>query len=958
MMRIVVVALVAMLGQVAGLLQTTPAGFAIISAGYNLPNGANQETTPDTSSNPANLGFYQYVVMGACIPTSNPAGGSVMYSYNAGSSPVMGNGGTNVPANGVVLDTWTTSATCSGTATTISAYQPLGGPGQTVTGAITYNSYLATLPPLPGTSTTQRLSASASACSTNAHFFGTVYATNVPNSVLNVAACSAANTGSAPPLIISTFTVASTSVFASTAQTPAASTNPGTTVVASTAGLAFFAQYVSKPYACGTTDSTGAVSTLPVNIFQTPPSTCTPFQLGQVDQYTKNGALSSQVIVYTVPGVVVGGQGTVRPQIISLVLYSGAGCTGNVLFIKTFLSSTTTCSGNFLAFYNPTATVSQQATVLAAIAPILPPSQQMSLTSVFQVNAFYPTVAACQASTGPQLVQYQLGSQGTLNTCAVSTNSAYTANNPSLFSNALCTTATSATANNFAQLQFFTDSACATPAIGALAYQVNVCIAAPGTSSFNIMQSTSASGTTTLVQNVYDNAACTAPASQQIPVATYTAATATTNCAIASDSTPFSPGYYMRYTQQTTLGTTLTGTANTGSANSVTWVANYNTQAGCSASTVANGVLYQGAIATCLPYTQPSPTSTPTAPALLTSTSFVSQTVQGCYVPNPTAAPSFASTIAPTAATATTTTVTAALASSGAAISANLNTALASAGYSGIVVSNPTTTVTSTGVSATQNIPSGVTVAQAQTAAFQTAFVSAVASAASVPTSSVNGYTATAGRRLLAGVNVAYTITVPGAPSNSPTSSPACFAGTERVTLENGATKAIADVQAGDRILTVNAKGEQVYSDVAYLPHGKNTETAVFMVLATEAGRDVKMTANHMLPAGVCSAASLPVVAASAVTVGDCVETVSGRERVVSVGTVAGEGIYTVIAMEELLVVNGVVATPYGGVNPALANVYYNIHRLAYSVAGKALLAVQGATEGVWAALALLAASR
>ena len=91
---------------------------------------------------------------------------------------------------------------------------------------------------------------------------------------------------------------------------------------------------------------------------------------------------------------------------------------------------------------------------------------------------------------------------------------------------------------------------------------------------------------------------------------------------------------------------------------------------------------------------------------------------------------------------------------------------------------------------------------------------------------------------------------------------------------------------------------------------------------------------------------------------GDCVQTVSGREQVVSVSTVEGEGIYTAIAMEELLVVNGIVATPYGGVNPALANVYYNIHRLAYKVAGKALLAAQGATEGVWAVLALLAASR
>jgi hypothetical protein len=190
-----------------------------------------------------------------------------------------------------------------------------------------------------------------------------------------------------------------------------------------------------------------------------------------------------------------------------------------------------------------------------------------------------------------------------------------------------------------------------------------------------------------------------------------------------------------------------------------------------------------------------------------------------------------------------------------------------------------------------------------------------------------------------------------------------CFAGTETVTLPSGATKAISEVAVGDRILTVNAHtGVFVYTDVAYLPHGKNAEKAMFTVLATAAGRDVKMTANHMLPAGACDAAkSLPVVAASAVVVGECVQTVSGRERVVSVGTVDGEGIYTAIAMEELLVVNGIVATPYGGINPTLANVYYNLHRLRYAAArGGELLAVVFTTRDVtarlWAALAALSA--
>jgi hypothetical protein len=233
-----------------------------------------------------------------------------------------------------------------------------------------------------------------------------------------------------------------------------------------------------------------------------------------------------------------------------------------------------------------------------------------------------------------------------------------------------------------------------------------------------------------------------------------------------------------------------------------------------------------------------------------------------------------------------------------------------------------------------------------------------LAQGAGVPVSSVTGYTATAGgRRLLAGTNINANIAAAGSPTSFPVNAPtagtsACFAATEQVTLENGATKAIADVQAGDRILTVNAKGEQVYSDVAYVPHGKNNVQATFVAITTATGRDVKMTANHVLPAGACdvATASLPYVSASSVVAGDCVETVAGRERVVSVSTVEGRGIYTVIAMEELLVVNGVVATPYGGVNPALANVYYNLHRLAYQVYGAGAMKqwVQAATEMLW----------
>ena len=194
-------------------------------------------------------------------------------------------------------------------------------------------------------------------------------------------------------------------------------------------------------------------------------------------------------------------------------------------------------------------------------------------------------------------------------------------------------------------------------------------------------------------------------------------------------------------------------------------------------------------------------------------------------------------------------------------------------------------------------------------------------------------------------------------PTRSPTNvlKNACFAGSELVTLESG-DKQMSEVQMGDRILTVNNKGEQVFSDVVFVPHGANEERTTFTVVTTDGGRDLKMTTNHFLPAGACATPStLSVIAASQVKVGDCVQTVSGREQVVSIKKVEGKGIYTIIAMEELIVVNGVVATPYGGVNPTLANMYYNMHRLAYATFKQTSARwMQGTTEMVWGVLSAL----
>jgi Hint module len=137
----------------------------------------------------------------------------------------------------------------------------------------------------------------------------------------------------------------------------------------------------------------------------------------------------------------------------------------------------------------------------------------------------------------------------------------------------------------------------------------------------------------------------------------------------------------------------------------------------------------------------------------------------------------------------------------------------------------------------------------------------------------------------------------------------------------------------GDRILSSNSAGELKYSEVIAVPHAKNSIRAQFIEIVTTSGRSMKMTGYHVIPAGQCSTPGtsitsvLPLAYARSVAVGDCVKTVNGLEMVVDVKESVSEGVYTVVTMEEFVVVNGVVASPYA-ISHMFANVYYNVHRL------------------------------
>lgn len=65
-----------------------------------------------------------------------------------------------------------------------------------------------------------------------------------------------------------------------------------------------------------------------------------------------------------------------------------------------------------------------------------------------------------------------------------------------------------------------------------------------------------------------------------------------------------------------------------------------------------------------------------------------------------------------------------------------------------------------------------------------------------------------------------------------------------------------------------------------------NEEESTFVTIHTASGRALRMTPGHLLPAGLCEdGVELSLTQSSDILVGTCVNTVDGRNEVVSVVT-------------------------------------------------------------------------
>jgi hypothetical protein len=130
------------------------------------------------------------------------------------------------------------------------------------------------------------------------------------------------------------------------------------------------------------------------------------------------------------------------------------------------------------------------------------------------------------------------------------------------------------------------------------------------------------------------------------------------------------------------------------------------------------------------------------------------------------------------------------------------------------------------------------------------------------------------------------------------------FGGATTFTLEDLTTKAITELEVGDKIQTSDGNGNLGFSPVLIIP--QNNEMCEFLKITTETGKTLFLTPGHLLPR--CDGKP---VTASKLVVGDCLLTVDGKETLLEITSSTEFGAYTAITKDKFIVVDGIITRPY-----------------------------------------------
>jgi hypothetical protein len=159
-----------------------------------------------------------------------------------------------------------------------------------------------------------------------------------------------------------------------------------------------------------------------------------------------------------------------------------------------------------------------------------------------------------------------------------------------------------------------------------------------------------------------------------------------------------------------------------------------------------------------------------------------------------------------------------------------------------------------------------------------------------------------------------------------------CFSGDSTIYLEGNITKQMKNAAIGDKILSYSMRENKfVYSPIVAIPHDTNNIISKFVQIQTSSGNKLKLTPDHFIPIMKSTDISFNLITAKDISLGDTIITVDGKETVTAVSDFDCEGIYTVVTLEEFIVVNNIVASPYALFH-YLGHVYYSIHKFLYKV--------------------------
>jgi hypothetical protein len=161
---------------------------------------------------------------------------------------------------------------------------------------------------------------------------------------------------------------------------------------------------------------------------------------------------------------------------------------------------------------------------------------------------------------------------------------------------------------------------------------------------------------------------------------------------------------------------------------------------------------------------------------------------------------------------------------------------------------------------------------------------------------------------------------------------PDCFSKDSLLKLENGSSIKIEDAKIGDKILSYSLnKNSFIYSPIVAIPHEKNSIESDFIEIKTLSGKNIKMTSDHLIPVLKNKNNKFETIYAKNIDIDDIIITIDGNDKVTSKEVIKEEGIYTVITLEEYIVVDNIVVSPYA-IFHLLGNIYYCLHKTLYCV--------------------------